>query len=282
MKRILACTDGSSYGEVCLRYAGWLAQRSQASLDVAYVTDIRMFETPVYADYSGALGAHSLQAILGDLQKAEGERAQAMAGQLEAVVRASGFAGPFAFHHRTGILVDQIFTFEPPHDIILLGKRGLHSEQAKAHLGSNMERVVRASSLPCLVTNRAFKPIQRMLLAYDGSPSMQKARDFLLRSPSFKGLELHLVNVIEDGSSEEKALALINPVEQQMETSGYYTQSALLYGEVESALADYVSSESIDLLIIGAYGHSRIRELILGSSTETLLRTCRVPVLCFR
>lgn len=33
---------------------------------------------------------------------------------------------------------------------------------------------------------------------------------------------------------------------------------------------------------MGAYGHSRIREFILGSTTTTMVRTCLVPVLMFR
>jgi nucleotide-binding universal stress UspA family protein len=36
------------------------------------------------------------------------------------------------------------------------------------------------------------------------------------------------------------------------------------------------------LLAMGAYGHSRIRQLIVGSTTTTLLRTSAVPVLILR
>jgi nucleotide-binding universal stress UspA family protein len=34
-----------------------------------------------------------------------------------------------------------------------------------------------------------------------------------------------------------------------------------------------------DLLVVGAYGHSRLRELVLGGVTRTLLRQMTVPVL---
>ncbi|MFT5837326.1 MAG: nucleotide-binding universal stress UspA family protein [Candidatus Azotimanducaceae bacterium] len=56
----------------------------------------------------------------------------------------------------------------------------------------------------------------------------------------------------------------------------------MLTGEVETAIADYVKHAHMDLLILGAYGHSRIRELLIGSTTTDLLRRCHVPVLCFR
>ncbi|BET68628.1 hypothetical protein ASA1KI_35460 [Opitutales bacterium ASA1] len=38
----------------------------------------------------------------------------------------------------------------------------------------------------------------------------------------------------------------------------------------------------VDLLVIGAYGHSRIRQFIVGSTTTACVRTCLVPVLMFR
>ncbi|MEO6054349.1 MAG: universal stress protein, partial [Chthoniobacterales bacterium] len=36
------------------------------------------------------------------------------------------------------------------------------------------------------------------------------------------------------------------------------------------------------LLVMGAYGHSRIRQLMVGSTTTAMVRTCQVPVLMFR
>jgi len=39
---------------------------------------------------------------------------------------------------------------------------------------------------------------------------------------------------------------------------------------------------AIDLLLMGAYGHSRIRNLIIGSTTTSMIRSCKIPVLLFR
>ena len=53
-------------------------------------------------------------------------------------------------------------------------------------------------------------------------------------------------------------------------------------GEPELALQNYMKVYEVDLLVMGAYGHSRIRQLIVGSTTTTLLRTSLVPVLVLR
>jgi len=43
-----------------------------------------------------------------------------------------------------------------------------------------------------------------------------------------------------------------------------------------------VAGNAINLLVMGAYGHSRIRYLIIGSTTTEMIRTCKIPVLLFR
>ena len=53
-------------------------------------------------------------------------------------------------------------------------------------------------------------------------------------------------------------------------------------GNPETALPNYIKVYSADLLVMGAYGHSRIRQFIVGSTTTTLLRTSTVPVLVLR
>lgn len=43
-----------------------------------------------------------------------------------------------------------------------------------------------------------------------------------------------------------------------------------------------IKAHGASLLVMGAYGHSRIRQLIVGSTTTTLLRLSEVPVLILR
>jgi len=57
---------------------------------------------------------------------------------------------------------------------------------------------------------------------------------------------------------------------------------SLLEGEPEKAIARYVQENKINLLMMGAYGHSRIRHLIIGSTTTQILRSSNIPVLVFR
>jgi nucleotide-binding universal stress UspA family protein len=43
-----------------------------------------------------------------------------------------------------------------------------------------------------------------------------------------------------------------------------------------------VTSEGFDLLVMGAYGHSRIRSLVIGSTTTAMIQAAGIPVLLYR
>jgi nucleotide-binding universal stress UspA family protein len=282
MKKILICTDGSHYGSVACEYGGWLASRLKSPVEVLYVTDLRQFEVPLIADLSGSLGIQPYQAILGQLQELEGKKAEVILTAAEESVRTQYPDSRPVTTHKTGLLVDSLNELEGDSAFIVLGKRGERSGFATEHLGSTVERVVRASKRPCLVTSRSFRPIKKMLLAYDGGKSCQKAAAFLAEADPFKDLELHVVTVAEDHGTEEEALSHLHAAEKLLQQAGYQPSCHMLHGTPEDKIAEYVASEEINLLIMGAYGHGRFRRLFIGSTTTEMIRRCLVPVMLFR
>jgi nucleotide-binding universal stress UspA family protein len=50
-------------------------------------------------------------------------------------------------------------------------------------------------------------------------------------------------------------------------------------GSIGDVLGDYVASHAADLLVMGAYGHSRLREFVLGGATNSLLSKPPLPIL---
>lgn len=283
MKRLLVCTDGSDYAGVCCEYALWAAKRLEAAVDVLYVSDLRQFEIPAIADLSGSLGVQPYQGVVGQLQELEQHKANLIEASTRRVfVETGGLPEErFAFHHETGLLVDSIGQFEERASLVFLGKRGENANFAKGHLGSMLERVVRASSRPCWVTARKFIEPKKIALAFDGGKSGLKALQWLADTPIFKDAEIHVLSVADE-ISENACLGHLSLAERNLKNSGHKPRCEMLNGEVETVIGDYVEDFGIDMLIAGAYGHSRLRELFIGSTTTELLRRCRVPVLCFR
>ena len=78
---------------------------------------------------------------------------------------------------------------------------------------------------------------------------------------------------------------MINGLEDttaMLRTAGISAESSVRPGQPETALASIVEDEGFDMLVMGAYGHSRIRSLIIGSTTTAMIRSCKVPVVLMR
>lgn len=286
MKKILVCIDGSvPYTDSCFAYASWLAKHSGSRLEIVYVSDFRQLEVSLVADFSGSLGAQPYQGLLTQIEEIENEKAKILKAYTEDFFKKEGLEKQAQFHHRMGYLVDMLEDFELDEtdavDLTLLGKRGENADFASQHLGSMMERVVRASCKPCFVASRKFDPIQKILIAYDGSESCQKALHFFAHQEFLKKFDLHVVSVAED-EKDAKANEHLSEAKKALEASGFKPTCHLLHGVVENEVAKFVHDHAINLLCIGAYGHNRIRYLLIGSTTTELVRKCHIPVLLFR
>jgi len=164
--------------------------------------------------------------------------------------------------------------------MIVMGKRGSESASAIGHLGANLERVIRTVGKPVLVTPRSFAPPERIMFAYDGSPTAHKGDEMVAASPLFQGIPCHLVYAGADRPEVRRALETASGV---LHESGFEAPYAVLPGgPPEDVIPRYQAREKIDLLIMGAFGHSQIRHLILGSTTTALLRTCTTALIVLR
>lgn len=281
MPNILVCSDGSNYSQEACHYAAWMAKLTQANVTVLYVSPVRNYEIPAIADLSGSLGIQPYENLVSQMQAIEAHKARFIREQSLQPFSDLEAGSTLNFVHETGIVIDVIENYAKSADLVIVGKRGENANFAKLHLGSMLERVVRAVHCPCLVTARSYKPIQRIALAYDGGASCQKALHYLAHHPELNAIELHVLTVSESGH-EDLAASRLAEAEAAMKTADISASYQLLSGLVVNALSDYVQEAQVDLLVAGAYGHSRIRELLIGSTTTELLRNCRIPVLCFR
>ena len=180
---------------------------------------------------------------------------------------------------RHGDIVETIAEVEADARVIVIGKRGEAADFAKGHLGSNLERIVRTASRPVFVASRAFRPIEKVLVAYDGGTSAMKAADHIARSPLFQGLAIHVVTVGAETPETRKGL---EDARALLRAAGIDAATRIVAGRPDEVLGKLVETEGFDMLVMGAYGHSRIRSLVIGSTTTEMVRSCKVPVLLMR
>ncbi|MEO0867082.1 MAG: universal stress protein [Cyanobacteria bacterium J06642_11] len=286
MKTILMCSDGSAFADGIYRYGAWFARKFQTKAKVLFVTDIRSQKVVSTGNFTGSIGLGASDQLLNDLVNLEHEkaklnnqRARLILQNADEVLKAEGLSD-VELINKTGFLVDLLHDFETDVDMVVLGKRGEAAEFASGHLGANIDRIVRSSSKPCLVTPQVFSPVEKLLIAYDGSPTGKRILNFLVDSADgFKDIEIHLLTVAKSDTSKSQELV---EAQKTLETAGLSSNTTLLSGDPEKVISDYVEQHRIGLLMMGAYGHSRIRHLVIGSTTVQLLRSVQTPVLLFR
>jgi nucleotide-binding universal stress UspA family protein len=282
-QKIIAFVDGSIYSASVCEHAAWAASRTGWAVEILHVLGRR--EGAAKTDLSGSIALGARTALLEELAALDAQRAKlvshrgrAILEDARAIVDMAGVT-EITTRLRQGDIVDTLAEQEAGAELVLIGKRGEAADFAKGHLGSNLERIVRASHRPILVASRGFRPISRVLVAWDGGPSAMRAVDHIARSPLYQGLAVTVATV---GSASETARKGLEDARAMLAAAGLDAGTEILSGQPETALGELVEKTPYDLLVMGAYGHSRIRSLIIGSTTTAMLRSCKVPVVLVR
>jgi nucleotide-binding universal stress UspA family protein len=282
--RVMACLDTSMYGDSVVDHAAWAAARMDAPLACLHVLD-REAAHAASTDFSGNIGIDTQSALLEELAELDAQRARLAMRQGRALLeraaeRAKASAGVAPdLLQRHGTLVETATSLEDDVRLFVIGKRGESVEFNTGHLGANLERTVRGVHRPLLVTSRRFRPIRRFGIAFDGSETTRKCVEMVCMSPLLKGLACHLVTA---GQESEKLSKQLDWAREQLEAAGYSPETTVQQGDAEQVLIEQIGACDLDLLVMGAYGHSRIRHLIVGSTTTAVLRRSTIPVLLLR
>jgi len=284
MTRLLALIDGSVYSRSVCDHAAWAAEQTGASVELLQVLG-RRNTSSAPTDLSGSINVDAKEHLLTELATLDQEqarltqkRARLVLEEAKQRLEQAGIVDVTA-RLRHGDLIENLQEAESDADLVIIGKRGEGADFAKLHLGSNLERVVRACHKPVLVTSRAFRPINSLLIAFDGGESAMKAVRHIAHGVLFPGTVCHLLTV---GNRTDQAERNLENAAAILRKAGYEVETGIRPGQADSVIAAKVEIDRIELLVMGAYGHSRIRSLIIGSTTSEMIRSCLVPVMLFR
>ncbi|RRJ82430.1 universal stress protein [Aestuariirhabdus litorea] len=283
MTHITACIDGSAIsGSVC-DAAAWASTCLEVPLTLLHA--LEKPHTPAKEDLSGAIGLGSREQLLDELTRLDEQRARLalehgrhLLEEARARAQALG-ASEVLLSQRHGALLETLLECETNTRLFVMGRLGHdHDINARA-LGAHFESVVRALHTPILVTVGEFTPPSRYLIAYDGSDSANQAIQRIASSPLLKSMQGILVMVDSDTDSHRSCLQ--QATARLLET-GHQVEGLLLEGSLQEQLDRVRREQEIELMVMGAYGHSRLRELFVGSNTSRLVSNSGVPLLLLR
>ncbi len=282
--RILACVDHSRFADYVADYAAWAARQLAEPIELLHVID-RHHNAAIGEDHSGAIGFDA-QANLLDKLTSEDEvrvRAAREAGRdllTRLRSRALEAGAPVVdIRQRYGELESTLREQEHSVDLMVLGRRGEAAETTQRDLGRNIERVVRALNRPVLTVTEAFREPQRVLFAFDGSAVTRRGVDMLANSQLLRHLPIVLLMSGKPGADNERKLS---KAKERLLKAGLNVTAQFTPGDPETVIALTVREQAIDLLIMGAFGHSPLRSLLFGSKTADLLRSSQIPTLLLR
>jgi nucleotide-binding universal stress UspA family protein len=271
---ILLPVDGSVYSEWGRSIAARLLSKD-GTLNFLYVVDIVALEGTFLQDIAGAVGAEPFMNLSPKLERVLHEKGQAVLDTQKSACQKEGLSASTQLE--TGIVGNVISKHAVANELVVIGRHGRNEKFSTGLAGSTTESVLRKSPRPVLVVSREPGMIRRVLLGFDGSKPAAHAMAEAARFCKGAGLPLTVLVVgEEDKATDETA----SEAARYLEPTGIQHQVEVRRGKANEELVN--AAAGYDLLIVGAFGHSRIIEMVLGSTTEYLLRNSPVPTLFVR
>ncbi len=283
--QVLACIDGSALTESVCDYAAWISEKVDAPLKLLHTIN-HHHETSTSTDLSGNIGLGTQEHLLEEISNLEQQQSKLKMQQGKLILQAAkehiekqGICYPSSTQ-RHGDLIESVIDLEENTRVLVLGLRGQVHESQENKIGAKLEAVIRSLHRPILIVNDTFKTPECIMVAYDGSSAADKAVDMVASSPLYKGLTCHLVCV---NNNEETAAKLLHQATDKLQAANDIdVVTAKLKGKADQELCAYQDQHAIDLTVMGAFSHTRLHDMLLGSFTHKMLVNTKKPLLLLR
>jgi len=291
MGKIIACVDGSIWQNPVCDLAIQAQQRTDYPLILLHAAPPPR-HTGQSRDLSGQIGLGAKKTLLAQLAEIDAEKGKLIREEGQKILRQAGnylqqqgLVDNVEIVHRRGVLVDILKGMTQDEDspdqvLVVMGKKGEGASYTREYIGSQLEEVTRSLRCPVLVASKHVQPIRRFVIAFDGRETAQKAVQTVCKTPWLQDCQAHIVMV---GSAEEEQQNILYRAAENLQQAGFSTLPEILKdSQIDLAIADYIRQNKLDCLVIGAWAHHKLRNLLIGSTTTSLLHSTHVPALLIR
>lgn len=275
IKKILIPIDGSSRSDIAVEFGIYTALKLNAVISGLHVLDVHLLQGPMLTDISGAVGMPPIDGFFDAIETSLNEKADFIIKNFLERCRKAGLESEIK---KIIGKVDELIIEEAQNaDFILMAKKGEHFHLKEGGLlGSVAQSIVRHSGKPVMITSDKFREIESMGIAYDGSPSAKKALAFSLALSKQAVWPLTGIIITSD---QEKAARLSAQIEETALTHETDCEVIILSGKEGEKILEFIKEEAVELIVMGAYGHNRLREMLLGSTTSHIIQKSPIPIL---
>lgn len=277
MNRVIACIDSSPCIDAVAEAAVWVAKQTQRELVLLQILDYYPASYHL-GEISGVIGFESnamLLKELAELEQKQSELALDYSNNLlkhisELIEKNYGLTSTKI--QEKGDFLEQSFNILKENDVVIIGRVGERAAEKNKPIGSNVENFIRGENCTVITVGEHFSPPKRFIFAYEYSPTCQKMMERIAQSDLLKKLQCHLLYV---GDHPE----MLTEPEKYLKSAGLDVIPIYRYGDVAQNILEYQREHDIQLIVLGAFSHSKIHQFFLGSITTTIFRNANVPLL---
>ncbi|MFT5144157.1 MAG: nucleotide-binding universal stress UspA family protein [Rhodothermales bacterium] len=274
IKKILVALDPDSDTKTATRYAIEIAQRFDGSITGLAVVDMGSIASSTRGVGIGAM--YFADKLRNRLTTEARDKAHELVREFDEVVQKSGIKHTELLQE--GVPFRRIVEDMKYHDLLVVGKEPHFFYSHPKEATETLARVVKKTLGPTLIVGNKHAPINRALIAYDGSEAAARSlRSFVRSKPFGPDVELRVITIYS-GNSVDAELGL-SLVKDFIQAHGMKVETLALKGDdVEKTIEDQIVAFDADLVVAGAHSKSKIRSVAFGSTTSHLVKNCPVSL----
>ncbi len=273
IKSILVGVDGSTYTDAVLQYSIRMARAFDARLRLVTVIDVRIFEWSVYMGVDGFAPVFPSSVYLDESRNLLNKKADSVLAKCEDILKKEKV--DFTAEKVEGSPVDVICEKANVTDLIVLGAHGEFARWGTKMMGATTEAISRQCEKPLFIAPKDVRDTKKILVPYDGSRNSNRALPMAGFWASKFGASLVVLTV---DNNIERAESIANEGKEYLSAYDVQVDVQTRKGDPDQEIVNFSEEDGFDLIVMGAYGHSRIKEAILGSTTEQVMRSVKIPV----
>lgn len=280
MSYILCCVDGKNYSQSACDYAVLISNNMK--LPLKFLNIIEHSSKSEKLDLSGNIKLGEKDDILEELTKEEATRSKCAIKEGKELLNSLKQRAletckyDVTISQVHGDVLENILEYKNNTVVLVIGIKSHENHK----IGDNVKEIIREIHKPVLLVNNDFIVPKKVLIAYNGSEESKKLLKQTSISPVFKDVKRDIVNINDDKTLSKKLLDDAKEIYSKQNIND--VEVSVLSGEPKKAILDYLEQNDCDILAMGAFGHSRIKEFIFGSFTSDILSEVKKPILLFR
>ncbi len=282
IKRILVALDPSPDTIIATEYAIDIAQKNQAAITGLAVID----EGKIAAESAGSgIGVMYYSELLKKhLDQETKDISKRLISDFDERIASTDL--DHMYSTKEGVPFDRIIEDMKVHDIVCIGRKPNFFYSHPGPETKTLTKIVRSATIPVLIAGNEYRPVKRVMIAYDGSPAVIRAMQSLAHLKPFGDLEYCvLVHIRQstDETAKKNADLLLNLAAGYLEDHGIQNVEInnLAKGDIADKLILTANQLEIDLIVAGTHSGSLWHRLAFGSTLEKLLEDDIRPVLTY-